>query len=142
MASSSNSTSSKQNVAKRKEIFMPDTKPQQDLLSSVTVTASGEAAISAAPTAEPPSAGETGGAIGAVGASVWVNNKKINALWAINENRNSWVGVAGVGWVKLANNSDSAIVAFTMLGANAKQTQGNVNYRQESDNMLHEMYVW
>ena len=121
---------------------MPDTKPQQDLLSSVTVTASGEAAMSAAPTAEPPSSGDAGGAIGAVGATVWVNNKKINALWAINENRNSWVGVAGVGWVKLANNSDSAIVAFTMLGANAKQTQGNVNYRQESDNMLHEMYVW
>ena len=50
--------------------------------------------------------------------------------------------MAGVGWVKLANNSDSAIVALTMLGANAKLTQGAVNYRQESDAMIHEMYVW
>jgi hypothetical protein len=50
--------------------------------------------------------------------------------------------VAGVGWVKLANNSDTAIMALTMLGANARQTQGIVNYRQESDNMIHEMYVW
>lgn len=80
--------------------------------------------------------------VGAVGASVWVTNKKINALWAINENRNSWAGVAGVGWAKLANNSDSAIVAFTILGANARQTQGFVSYRQEADNMIHEMYVW
>ena len=121
---------------------MSETKPQQDLLSSVSMAAGGDGStVSAAPTAEPPSAAESGG-IGAVGASVWVNNKKINALWSINENRNSWVGVAGVGWVKLANNSDSAIVAMTILGANARQTQGVVNYRQESDNMIHEMYIW
>ncbi len=122
---------------------MADTKPQQDMLSGTAMTAgSGTAAAAAAPTAEPPAAADAGGGAGAVGATVWVNNKKINALWVINENRNSWVGVAGVGWVKLANNSDSAIVALTMLGANARQTQGAVNYRQEADNMIHEMYVW
>jgi len=99
-------------------------------------------AAAAAPTAEPPSAAEGGTTGVGAAATVWVNGKKINALWAINQNRNSWVGVAGVGWVKLANNSDSAIVALTMLGANAKITQGTVNYRQESDNMIHEIYVW
>jgi hypothetical protein len=122
---------------------MTDTRPQQDMLSGTAGTAGGGmAAVAAAPTAEPPTAAEGGVAAGAIGASVWVNNKKINALWTISENRNSWVGVAGVGWVKLANNSDSAIVALTMLGANARHTQGIVNYRQEADNMLHEMYVW
>lgn len=131
---------------------MPDTQPQQDALSSITSTGSGAASATAAPTAEPPAgAGGAGGAVGGagvsgtgggIGASVWVNNKQINALWSINENRNSWVGVAGVGWVKLANNSDSAIVALTILGANARQTQGVVSYRQEADSMLHEMYVW
>lgn len=122
---------------------MPETKPEDSLLSGTADTAGAGAsgATLAAPTAEPPEAG-SGGGIGAIGATVWINNKKINALWSINENRNVWVGVAGVGWVKLANNSDSAIVAFTMLGANARQTQGAVNYRQESDNMIHEMYVW
>jgi hypothetical protein len=94
----------------------------------------------AAPTQQPPASALA--AVGDVGATVWVNGKKVNALWSINENRNSWIGVIGVGWVKLANNSDSAIVALTILGANAKLTQGTVNYRQESDNMLHEMYVW
>ena len=123
---------------------MPDTKPQQDLLSSVSIASGGvSGAASAAPSAEPPtSSTETADSTGAIGASVWVTNKKINALWTINQNRNSWVGVAGVGWVKLANNSDSAIVAFTMLGASARQTQGVVNYRQEADNMMHEIYVW
>ncbi len=123
---------------------MADTKPQQDLLSQAATTSDAGAAAggAGAPTAEPPAAAVSdGGAVG-IGASVWVSNKKINALWSINENRNSWVGVAGVGWVKFANNSDSAIVAFTMLGANARHTQGLVSYRQEADNMIHEMYVW
>lgn len=118
---------------------MTDTKPEEQLLSGAAVTA-GAAAEPAVPTQEPPAAAMAAG--GAVGATVWVNNQKINALWSIAENRNSWVGVAGVGWRKLANNSDSAIVALTILGANAKQTQGIVNYRQEADNMIHEMYVW
>ena len=121
---------------------MTDTRPQQDMLSSAAGSSGGAATTTVtAPTAEPPAAAE-GGAASGIGASVWVNNKKINALWTISENRNSWVGVAGVGWVKLANNSDSAIVALTMLGASARQTQGVVNYRQEADNMIHEMYVW
>jgi hypothetical protein len=122
---------------------MPDTTPQNDVLSTTTTT--GDIAAAGAPTAMPPAgAGDATASTGTggIGATVWVNNRKINALWAINENRNSWVGVAGVGWVKLANNSDTAIVAFTVLGANARQTQGTVNYRQESDGMIHEMYVW
>jgi hypothetical protein len=122
---------------------MSETQPQQDVLAVASTTAGADlsAVSTARPTAEPPAAsGIIGGASG-VGASVWVNGK-VNALWSINQNRNTWIGVAGVGWVKLANNSDSAIVAFTMLAANAKQTQGTVNYRQESDNMIHEMYVW
>src|SRR5215510_2909284 len=99
---------------------MPDTQPNKDIMAAVSSTAG---ASGMAPTAEPPGAAQIGGDGSAIGATVWVNGKKINALWSISENRNSWVSVAGVGWVKLANNSDSAIVAFTMLGANARHTQ-------------------
>jgi hypothetical protein len=122
---------------------MSDTIPE-DLLKT-TGTDSAASADVVAPTQEPPASALAAvgtGAAGGVAATVWVNGKKVNALWAINQNRNSWISVVGVGWVKLANNSDSAIVALTMLGANAKLTQGVVNYRQESDNMIHEMYVW
>ncbi len=120
---------------------MPDTRPEAELLSGISTAVSTSGAEAVAPTAEPPTAGDAGVGAG-VGATVWVNNQKINALWAISENRNSWVGVVGVGWRKLANNSDSAIVALTILGGHAKQTQTTVNYRQEADNMIHEMYVW
>jgi hypothetical protein len=74
--------------------------------------------------------------------SAWQNDKRINALWAINENRNVFVSVTGVGWKKLANNNDSAIVAFTLLSGSARITQTPVNYRDEADGMIHEMYVW
>jgi hypothetical protein len=79
-----------------------------------------------------------------VGANVtaWQNNKRITGLWSISENRNSWVHIDGVGWKKLANNSDSAIVALTMLGAHAREKASVVNYREESDGMIREMYVW
>ena len=74
--------------------------------------------------------------------TTWQNNKKINALWCINQNRNVFVGVVGIGWKKLADNSDSAIVALTMLSAHAYEKGSVVNYRDESDTKIHEMYVW
>lgn len=93
---------------------------------------------------------ETGGSTptlpisGGVGVEItaWQNNKKINALWCICENRNSWIGVQGIGWKKLADNSDSAIVALTKLSAHAFEKGSVVNYREESDAKIHEMYVW
>ncbi len=119
---------------------MPDTQPDQTMLQDATIGAA--ATTAAAPTAEPPTTVQGQVGVDGIGASTWINGKKINALWTINENRNSWMSVAGTGWVKLANNSDSAIVALTMLAASARQTQTPVNYRQESDTMVHEMYVW
>jgi hypothetical protein len=76
------------------------------------------------------------------GATAWNNSKQITALWSINQNRNSWVGIGGIGWKKLANNSDSAITALTMLSAHARTLGSTVHYRDESDGMIHEMYVW
>ncbi|MFG6464807.1 hypothetical protein ACG04Q_24760 [Roseateles sp. DXS20W] len=95
------------------------------------------AASTGAPTLTPETANASDG-----GLTAWNNGKRVSALWAMNQNRNSWVYVTGVGWKKLANNSDSAIVALTLLGAHAKQTQTNYNYRDEADGMIHETYVW
>src|SRR5262249_25388456 len=77
-----------------------------------------------------------------VGVSAWNNTKRITGLWSINQNRNSWIYVDGVGWKKLANNSDSAIVALSILSAHAREKNATVNYRDESDGMIHEMYVF
>jgi hypothetical protein len=76
------------------------------------------------------------------GMTTWLNNKHIVGLWSINQNLNVIVYADGIGWKKLANNSDSAIVALTMLSAHAREKASIVNFREESDAMIHEMYVW
>ncbi len=126
---------------------MPDTKPQDQALPEAKTQAA-DATATVAPTAQPPAQVQVAASGAAVAAAAdastttWVNNQKVTALWCIAENRNSWVGLSGTGWVKLANNSDTAVVALTMLASHAKQMQTVVNCRQEADNMIHEIYAW
>ena len=80
--------------------------------------------------------------VAARGVSLWQQNKKVSALWSINQDRNSWVGVDGIGWKKLANSNDSSVVALTLLATHAREKDAAVSYREESDGMIYEMYVW
>lgn len=93
-----------------------------------------------APSMPPPAASQTKKAVSS--ATVWNNNGIINALWSINQDKNSWIGDSQQGWKKLSNSSDSGIVSLTMLSSHAKQLGSTVHYRTEDDNMVHEMYVW
>lgn len=114
---------------------MATSKPKQASPAEFAVT-NGDAHANAMPTLLPPQ--EVAGG----GIAAWVNNQKISGLWAINENRNVWVHIANVGWKKLGNGSDSALMAFTVLSACAKLQQSIYNYREEADGMIHEMYIW
>jgi hypothetical protein len=78
----------------------------------------------------------------AAGADEWQQDKRIVALWGINEQRNAWVSVPGAGWVRLADTSDATCMALTILAAHARQTQTQVNYRLGDDGKIAEMYVW
>jgi hypothetical protein len=100
----------------------------------------GTATMSAAPAA--PSLPLPGGAAAQTGVTAWVSSMTFNALFSINQSRNSWVGVAGVGWKKLSDASDSASIALSMLSAHAREKQSPVNYREEADAKIHEVYVW
>ena len=82
----------------------------------------------------------SGGVASGVGA--WQNNRKVDSLWTINQDRNSWVGINGVGWKKLSGPNETSISALTMLVAHARATGSPVNYRDESDTLIHEVYVW
>ena len=75
-------------------------------------------------------------------AGVWQTNKRVNALWGTNEPRNTWVMIAGVGWKRLATSTDSSALALTVLASLGKLTQARVDYREESDGFIHELYVW
>jgi len=129
----------------------PNATPPSGALSAGAKSGCGcqDAGAGVAEAGSPPMAGMGGAAPSilpaeaiSAGVTAWLNNKKFTGLWSINQVRNSWVYVDGVGWKKLANNSDSAIVALTVLGSHAREKASVVNYREESDGMIHEMYVW
>jgi hypothetical protein len=93
----------------------------------------------AGPTMTPPAAALE--AVKAVTAT-WRNNVKIDALWTIDETRNAWVRVVGVGWRKLYNGRDGAYQALSTLASQARQTNRPVNLREEADGMVYEIYLW
>ena len=105
---------------------------------NISMSSVADAAI-AAPSKLPPAATNTSLT---AAASIWNNSAHINGLWSINQDKNSWAAITGTGWKKLSNASDSGIVALTMLSSHAKQAGSPVNYREEDDAMIHEMYVW
>jgi hypothetical protein len=117
------------------ENTMSETKPTL-IPPTDNVSETGDSTGNAAPTLTPSSMAMEGG------ITAWINDKRVTALWSLNQNRNSWVYIGSVGWKKLSDNSDSAVVALSMLAAHAKQTQTNYSYREEDDGKIHEVYVW
>lgn len=76
-------------------------------------------------------------------AAVWQSNRTISALWTINEVRNAWMHADGLGWRKLSSANDSGLVALNALASHARQLGTPVaSFREESDAMVHEIYVW
>ncbi len=119
-------------------------------------SAGATAAAPTAPTAQPPATTVpvTGGdaqaapvapevAAATVSATgTWQSGVTVDALWSINEIRNTWMRVVGIGWVKIYNGNDGAFTALTTLASQARQTGRPVTYRQEADGMVHEIYLW
>jgi len=93
----------------------------------------------AGPTLMPPTA--AAGAAEAI-TGTWRSNVKIDALWTIDEPRNAWVHVVGLGWRKIYNSRDGAFQALTTLASQARQTNRPVNFREEADGMIYEIYLW
>lgn len=89
------------------------------------------------PTAEPPIARADAGATGG-----WQRNRQVAALWANDEERNTWIYAVGVGWVRLVTSSDAALLSLSMLSAHARQTLRTIDYRTGDDGLVHEIYAW
>ena len=99
----------------------------------------GEAAPPGAPLLAPPEVEQ----VAAEGVTAtWRTNVTINALWSIDEVRNAWVSVAGLGWRKLYNGRDGAFQALVTLAGQARQTGRPASLREEADGMIYEIYLW
>lgn len=60
--------------------------------------------------------------------SVWINDKRISSLWAINEDRNAWVHVVGIGWKKIiaANDNTFTLMLSQLIAAKAANRPVNL----------------
>jgi hypothetical protein len=70
----------------------------------------------------------------------WLNDKKIDALWANHQKANVHAWIDG-SWRKFEDAHDDACTNFAILAAHAKDDSRNVNVRVE-DGRVKEMYVW
>jgi hypothetical protein len=76
-------------------------------------------------------------------AAVGMSSGTVSSLWSINEDRNSWVGIPGPGWVKLSTASDTGVIALTALAAHAKAANRYISYATDpGSKQLTQMYVW
>jgi hypothetical protein len=129
--------------------------PASPGVPSLASSAGGTAGVAASTAAAAPTltVGEAGGAGAAAGAlagsaaagataTTWQYNKKVAAVWSINQSCNSWAVVEGIGWKKLYDQPESTTMALTIIMASAKVTQGPIDYREESDAMIHEVYAF
>jgi hypothetical protein len=110
------------------------------LVVESTDSSSAVSGSEAVPILDPPFA-SSGATEDSFGAGVWNNDKRVNALFSTNETRNSWMNVVGTGWVKLANNIDSANEALTVFATAAKAKNSPVNYLLDGGQVT-QIYVW
>jgi hypothetical protein len=103
-----------------------------------------EAEIEGRPTLDPTSV--TGGAAQAQAVAAvtgtWQTGVTVTALWSINEIRNAWFHGTGIGWRKIYNGREGSFRALVALASHARQTGRPINFRQEADGMVYEIYVW
>lgn len=112
-----------------------------DDLSLVTTTVPDTAGPSLLPPQHDPSRAAAAAAGDAVTAAVWTYNRTVSATWSINETRNAWILVDGVGWKKIFNGTDGAFTALTTLAAQARQTGHAVSFREDGG-LVREIYLW
>lgn len=110
----------------------------EELASTLMTRAGAAGVLEPEPTLLPPAA--AAGAAEAVG--LWLSNKQIDATYATATARFSWMHVAGGAWRRFAPTSDSGVAALAMLAAHARDRGRPVSYREEADQLVHELYVW
>jgi C1A family cysteine protease len=79
-------------------------------------------------------------AVDGIEESGWLYNQRVTGLWAINEDRNAWVHLAGVGWRKVAPDNDAILVNLLVQLVSAKAANRPVNVRQHQS-IIREVYV-
>ena len=92
------------------------------------------------PGMEPP--GSVGARASATAVGAVQTDKRVSALWCNRSTRNAFVHVTGIGWKKLSPANDSSWNAMVLLATQARQTGCRIDYRDEADGLVHEIFLW
>lgn len=79
-------------------------------------------------------------AVDGILTGVWQTNKRITGLWTVDEDRNAYVYVAGIGWKKIADDNDNIFFDMLIQLVAAKAGNRPVNYL-EQQGMIKQVYV-
>jgi len=71
---------------------------------------------------------------------LWQNNKRVVGLWAINQDRNAWAYIEGIGWRRIANDNDNIFFNLLIDLTAAKSANRPVNVFIEGG-LIKEVYV-
>lgn len=70
----------------------------------------------------------------------WLNNTRVIGLWAIDQDRNAWAYLNGIGWRKIATDNDNIFFDLLRLLAAAKEGARPVNVYQDKG-VIKQIYV-
>ena len=93
-----------------------------------------------APGMEPP--GSVGARAAVTAVAAVQTDKRVSALWCNRSPRNAWMHVTGIGWKRLSPANDSSWNAMVLLATQARQTGCRIDYRDEADGLVHEIFLW
>jgi len=71
---------------------------------------------------------------------VWQNNKRVVGLWAIDQDRNAWVFIDGIGWKKVSPDNDNVFFDMLIQLVMAKAAARPINY-YEVGGVIKQVYV-
>ena len=79
-------------------------------------------------------------AIDGISDPVWINNKRVIGLWAIDQDRNAWAYIDTYGWRRISFDNDNIFFNMLIQLQAAKASNALVSFRMES-NVIKEIYV-
>jgi C1A family cysteine protease len=79
-------------------------------------------------------------AIDGVAETGWQNGKKVVGLWTIDQDRNAFAYIDGLGWRKVAPDNDNIFFDLLTLLATAKAGDRPVNIYQDNG-VIRQVYV-
>jgi C1A family cysteine protease len=80
-------------------------------------------------------------AVDGFATGIWQNNKRVVGLWTIDQDRNAWACIDGIGWKRVSFDNDNVFFDMLNLLVMAKAANRPINY-YELGGVIKQVYVF